>query len=166
MLKKVASTLLIAMIAVVAQADLFVFRANLNTAQEVRTPPVPTDAYGLGRLKVYTDTNGLIYYEGFLEARKLAGAPTGFHIHRGAFGTNGPVVVDFLDQFVQTVDLGNGNRNIYFKGRITDRTVSGTLVTRFQILDAIRAGNGYLNVHNSSFPSGEIRGQLAEVIAP
>ncbi len=166
MLKKVASTLLIAMIAVVAQADLFVFRANLTTGQEIQTPAVTTPAFGLGRLKVYTDTNGLVYYEGFLEARKLSGAPTGFHIHRAAAGSNGPVVVDFLSQFVQTVDLGGGNRNIYFRGRITDRTVGGVLVTRFQILDAIRAGNGYFNVHNASFPAGEIRGQLAEVIAP
>ncbi len=166
MLKKVASTLLIAMLAVAAQADLFVFRANLTTGQEIQTPAVTTQAFGLGRLKVYTDTNGLIYYEGFLESRKLSAAPTGFHIHRAAAGSNGPVVVDFLSQFTQIVDLGNGNRNIYFRGRITDRTVGGVLVTRFQILDAMRAGNAYLNVHNSVFPGGETRGQLAEVIVP
>jgi len=165
MLKKIASTLLVAMIAVVAHADLFVFRANLTTGQEIQTPRVTTRAFGLGRLKVYTDKNGRMYYEGFLEARKLSGPPTGFHIHRAAAGSNGPVVVDFFDQFVQTVDLGKGNRNIYVKGQLLDRYVGGDIVTRFQILDALRAGNAYFNVHNASFPAGETRGQLVEVTA-
>lgn len=67
-------------------------------------------------------------------------ATTGHHIHRGAVGVNGPVVINF---------------GVY----------SGT-VTVTPALAAEIVGNPtnfYVNVHTALFPGGEIRGPLAAV---
>ncbi len=64
--------------------------------------------------------------------------PTGAHIHAGAAGTNGPVIVNFNGMLtgmnLMDTDLGSINPG--------------------------NAGNFYVNLHNGAFPGGAIRGQL------
>ena len=65
---------------------------------------------------------------------------TTMHIHRGAPGTNGPVVVDFGDP-----------------SSPVEATWSG--MTPADVADLL-AGNLYVNVHTAGRPTGEIRGQV------
>lgn len=68
---------------------------------------------------------------------------TAGHIHMGAAGTNGPVVVDF-----------------YFSGTMG----SGVIEVDPELIKAIRKNPSgfYVNVHNPMYPSGAIRGQLSK----
>ena len=70
------------------------------------------------------------------------------HIHRGPAGVAGPVSVpiSFTPAMVGTV-TGNA-------------TVSSSLA------DSMIAGNTYVNVHNATFPGGEIRAQLGNLVLP
>ena len=68
------------------------------------------------------------------------------HFHIGAAGTNGPVSIDFVSQGFQT-------------GSTSGEYVKVLTLTQVQA-DALIAGRIYVNIHNASFPGGEIRGQL------
>ncbi len=70
-------------------------------------------------------------------------APTGAHIHEGAAGVAGPVVVDF--------------------GTPGATSHTGCADVTAELADEIVADPAgyYVNVHNEAFPAGAIRGQLA-----
>ncbi len=63
------------------------------------------------------------------------------HIHHGAAGTNGPIVVDFMEPV-------NG--------------LNGCVHADAALIKEIRHDRAdfYVNVHTTMFPSGEVRGQL------
>ena len=67
---------------------------------------------------------------------------TASHIHQGALGANGPVIVPFVKQ-----------------GDDTFVSQPGAKMTEEQC-KAFRAGNTYVNVHSARNPGGEIRAQL------
>ena len=66
---------------------------------------------------------------------------TAAHIHVGAAGTNGGVVVDFSGQ------LSGAN--------LSDSDLAAVL---------LNPSNYYINLHNSVYPSGAIRGQLGSPV--
>ncbi len=111
------------------------YSAILTGAAEV---PNAGDPDGAG-LAVVTIAGTTIQYTVF---HQNVGAPTLAHIHRGAAGVAGPVVVDF-------------NVNTFVNGQATSVAQS--------LIDEIRANPSgfYVNVHTSEFPGGAIRGQLA-----
>ena len=76
-----------------------------------------------------------------LRFSKLSSKPAGAHIHTGARGKAGPVVV---------VLCGTNCRS----GMSGNATLSGT------VLAAMKAGRTYVNVHSTKNPAGEIRGQV------
>ncbi len=76
----------------------------------------------------------------------LTANATASHFHIGAAGTNGGVSVDFVSQGFQT-------------GSTSGEYVKVLTLTQVQA-DALIAGRMYVNIHNASFPGGEIRGQL------
>ena len=81
---------------------------------------------------------------------------TAAHIHRGARGTNGPVVIDFnLPATTNTIAGQMATLSTTFE--VTD---SAMLTTLNEI--ASNPGAFYTNVHTQSNPGGHIRGQLAE----
>ena len=72
----------------------------------------------------------------------------GFHIHQGAVGVNGPIIVDFTG-VAPLVPLGTGF------------TFTKTGLTLPAASEAAFLGGGtYVNVHTAVFPGGAIRGQL------
>lgn len=98
--------------------------------------PNPGDADGTG-LAVVTIDGTTIRYTVFHQG---IAAPTTAHIHRGAAGVAGPVVVDFN---VATL-------------------LNGTTTAAQTLIDEMKANPAgfYVNVHNGDFPGGAIRGQL------
>lgn len=112
---------------------------SLLGAQEV--PPVNTQAKGSGEITVSPEgmVSGSIMVSGM--------KPTAAHIHDGASGVNGPVLIKL------------------------DRTDNGFAVpagAKFtsEQLAKFKAGNTYINVHSDAFPPGEIRGQLMPPAMP
>lgn len=90
----------------------------------------------------------------------LFNLPTGTtagHIHIGPKGVAGPVVLDFGFPAGRTGDL-----SVTFSLTSRDfrpRPEIG-IVTMDDAVQAIVGGNAYVNVHTTTFPAGEIRGQI------
>lgn len=106
---------------------------KLSGAEEV--PPVSTPGSGSGSFRVAED--GTI--TGNVTTKDVQG--TMAHIHRGAKGQNGPIIVP-LDK--------NGD---------TYTVPAGRKLTKEQLED-LKKGNLYVNVHTNANKGGEVRGQL------
>jgi hypothetical protein len=81
---------------------------------------------------------------------------TASHIHVGAAGTAGPVVIDFAPQIIGVsgpFQLSGSTK------AFTARPAQG-IRSMDEMMIAIAAGNAYVNVHSQANPGGEIRGQL------
>jgi hypothetical protein len=109
-------------------------KVNLTGAEEV--PPLTVPGSGSGSFRVASD--GTI--TGSVTTKDVAG--TMAHIHRGAKGQNGPIVVP-LDKNCDTYTVPAGRK-------LTP-----------QQMDDLKAGNLYVNVHTNRNKGGEVRGQLA-----
>ena len=107
---------------------------TLSGANEV--PAVNTSASGTGNVTVGADrmVTANITVTGM--------NATAAHIHEGAAGANGPVIVPFVKQ-----------------GDNTFVAAPGAKMTEAQY-DAYKAGRTYVNVHSAAHASGEIRAQL------
>jgi len=108
-------------------------KVNLSGSEEV--PPLSVPGSGSGSFRIAED--GAI--TGSVTTKDVQG--TMAHIHRGAKGTNGPVIVP-LDK--------NGD---------TYSAPAGRKLTAQQIED-LKKGNLYVNVHTARNKGGEVRGQL------
>lgn len=112
-------------------------RASLHGAEEV---PIRGDPDGLGEAQITTvdRTDNFCYT---LSVRNIEPA-TAAHIHRGRRGVAGPPVI--------TLDAP------------TDGDSNGCLSVASSLIDEIERNPGafYVNVHNSRFPGGAVRGQL------
>jgi hypothetical protein len=109
----------------------------------------------LGAVQVFPKTDSTANGTGQLTFNVVSGAVSGgvtlsgvtatiAHIHRGIAGTNGPVIVDLVQS-----------------GTDANRwdVISGGTLTADQV-DALLAGELYVNVHSAAHPGGEIRGQI------
>jgi len=108
-------------------------QVSLSGASEV--PAVSTTASGSGNVTVNNcavsakiTTTGL--------------TPTAAHIHEGAAGSNGPVIVPFTKTGDNTFEAAAG-------AKFTDAQCA-----------SYKAGKTYVNVHSAAHPGGEIRAQL------
>ncbi len=109
-------------------------KVTLSGDQEV--PPVKTAAAGSGTITIGDDMSvkGSVMTTGI--------TATAAHIHLGAAGKNGPVIVP----------LTKSGDNGWAVG-------AGAKLTADQ-MKAFKAGDLYVNVHSTANPGGEIRGQL------
>ncbi len=106
----------------------------LSGNQEI--PPVATAASGTATISVNADRSvtGNVTVTGM--------SVTVAHIHIGAAGTTGPIIIPLI----RTAD------NVW-------SVPPGALLTDAQY-EAFKAGNLYFNVHSEAHRSGEIRGQI------
>ena len=132
-----------------ASALTYNLDANLDPFQEV--PPHNTPGYGSADLTLDATAATLTINAGTgIYADLLAGA-TVVRLQDAAVGANGPSLGTF------TLDTP-GNTSGTYSGSVGSLTAG-------QIADII-AGNTYLNIADSVFPSGEIRGQISTVPEP
>ena len=108
-------------------------KVTLSGANEV--PPVTTTASGTGTISIADD--GAV--TGSVSTTGIAG--TAAHIHMAAAGKNGPVIVPFV------------------KDGDTYKAPPGAKLSADQ-MQALKAGDLYVNVHSAAHPGGEIRAQL------
>ena len=109
-------------------------RVALSGANEV--PPVTTGASGSGTVTVGADCSVTA------EIKATGMTATAAHIHQGAAGSNGGVIVPFTKS-----------------GDNTFVAPAGSKMTPEQC-SAYKAGNTYVNVHSDAHKGGEIRAQL------
>ena len=117
-----------------------VLAATLSGAEEALAPGDP-DGAGTATV-ILRSASGEVCWE--LTVSKITLPAVGAHIHEGAKGVAGPVVVPF------TAPDANG-------------TASGCARPDAALMTRIMQSpeNFYVNVHASDFPAGAVRGQLA-----
>ena len=142
-----------------------VLEANLVGVEEVSADAskkgmMAGDANARGHATVFGidgSTNTLCYAlvidSPLAELNQAPGNGRAAHIHEGARGTNGPVVAAFA--WPQNGQAGDC---------ISEATEGKFPTKEAGIVQRILKNpqNFYINVHNSVFPAGAIRGQLAE----
>jgi hypothetical protein len=122
-----------------AAAQQTYLTATIDQAQE--TPPSGSAGTGQGCFVLDVAAHTLTFnitYSG------LGSAETASHIHQGAPGVPGPVLIP----------LPLGSPKI------------GTVATTAPIEAALLANNTYVNIHSMTFGGGEIRGQILVTATP
>jgi hypothetical protein len=135
-----------------ASAQVVVATATLGGGEE--TPILLSGAAGTAEVAIDTTAKE------FAVTLRIFNVPTtttAGHIHVGAKGIAGPVVIDFpaiagrLGDFVTTFRVGEASFRA--NAAIGINTID-------DVIQAVANGNAYVNIHTSTNPGGEIRGQL------
>jgi hypothetical protein len=140
--------------------------AQLIGANEV--PAVQSAGRGVARFTLSRDGNSLRYT---LKVSRVMHAEGG-HIHLGAAGANGEIVVDLMNSGPMRMN----RRGFSAHGVLTAAQLGGSLAghTLADLVAQMNAGTTYVNVHSDDgvappntgpgdFPDGEIRGQIARI---
>jgi CHRD domain len=122
--------------------DVVSFKSTLSAKVEVPKPNAPAKAAGNFTATI-TERRGQATIRWTLTFRRLSGAAVAAHIHRGAPGVAGPVVVA----------LCGPCRNGQNGRRVVDEDLAAPFAN----------GRYYVNVHTAKNAAGEIRGQLRRV---
>ena len=158
-------TAAIAVLAVVATAAVAVadqngnFVAPLNNEEEIQTPAVVSNAAGAATVQLSTSGDTLSYRLIVANIDNVLFS----HIHCGPAGANGPVVA-FLYPGPTVTTNGVLAQGTIADPDVIDRPDSascpGGVADFGDLLEKIRSGGAYVNVHTVVYPAGEIRGQI------
>ncbi|MEO8280860.1 MAG: CHRD domain-containing protein [Ideonella sp.] len=113
-----------------------VMSPSLKLTGDQEVPPVSTAAVGTGTITVASDGS----VSGSVKTQGIAGSMA--HIHLGAAGKNGPVIVPLA----KTAD---GVWSVPVGAKLKDDQLA-----------AYKMGDLYVNVHSAEHKGGEIRAQL------
>jgi hypothetical protein len=132
------------------------FVTHLSGGEEV--PPADTRAQGQAIFHLSKDGTELRYKLIVANIENVTQA----HIHVGAAGVNGPVVTWLYPSGPPAQLIPGRFQGVLAEGVITSADLVGTLAGQplSALVEHIRNGNAYVNVHTSQFPGGEVRGQL------
>jgi glucose/arabinose dehydrogenase len=131
------------------------FGAQLVGREEV--PPVTTEAAAEASFALNDD--GTLSYE--LRATGPIEAATQAHIHLGGYIQNGPVVAFLMPLNAAGTNFAPGD--LIASGTITDTNViarPGFTPSVSNLVQRMRQGRTYANLHTTNFPGGEVRGQI------
>lgn len=140
---RLIAALAVASTAAVAQADLLPFNFAITPQQEV--PPNNTNAAGAAQL-LY-DTVAQTFNLDVMVFGIAIPDITGWHIHNAPAGSNGPIVINIQPLGNWQVD-GQGIRL-----QLANVPIGAQEANLF-------AHNLYFNLHTTSHPGGQIRGQI------
>lgn len=133
------------------------FRAHLSGAEEV--PAVETRATGQAVFRLSKDGTELSYRLMVANIEDVMMA----HIHLAPAGENGPVVVWLYPDGPPPQLIEGRFSGVLATGTITEADLVGLLSdgTMEDLVEELRSGGAYVNVHTEANPGGEIRGQIA-----
>jgi hypothetical protein len=131
------------------------YSASLSYTNEIP----PTSSTGTGTA-TYTVNGTTVDYT--ITYQNLTGKPTNAHIHVGASTvTGGTVVVPFSNTLFPATPSGSWSGS-FTASDIKAGTNGSTTIAAGSLddlINALKAGNTYTNVHTAANPNGEIRGQ-------
>lgn len=130
------------------------FVVVLTGSQEV--PPAQTPALGAGELVLSRRENKLCF-RFYFENLTSPVIPGFVHFHRAPAGQNGPVVKD-LAQFVK---FAPNRRSGRARGVWSKHDPTQPLTN--DLVQALKAGELYINIHTEAYPGGEVRGQVVRL---
>jgi CHRD domain-containing protein len=136
-----------------------VFRANLSGDNEI--PPVHSATGASARLRATLVDDQTIQFE--LTYENLSANPAAAHFHFAPKGANGGVSAFFCGGDAQPACPAATSGTI--TGTITAANVVGPAAQGIAagnfaaLVEALRKGLVYANMHSANFPAGEIRGQ-------
>ncbi len=133
------------------------FFAFLDGFQEA--PPVLTE--GSGFFRAHLQRDGSLKF--VLKVRDLQGAFGAAHIHFGQKGVNGGVMVTLCGGPAPAIvpvcaDEVKGTISADFVREVLNQGIDASNLD--SVIQTLRSGNTYINVHTSRYGSGEIRGQV------
>lgn len=132
------------------------FVAHLSGGEEV--PPADTKATGQAKFQLSRDGTELSFRLNVANIENITQA----HIHLAPAGQNGGVVAWLYPDAPPAQLIPGRTQGTLAKGTITAGDLVGSLAGEGldALVDAMRAGDTYVNVHTAQFPGGEIRGQI------
>jgi hypothetical protein len=132
------------------------FVAHLSGGEEV--PPAETRATGQAIFQLQPDGETIRYR---LIAANIENV-TQSHIHLAPAGANGGVVAWLYPDGPPAQLIPGRHSGVLATGTITATDLVGELagMELSDLLEAMRAGGAYVNVHTTQYPGGEIRGQI------
>jgi hypothetical protein len=132
------------------------FEAQLSGKNQ--SPVVDTPAHGAATFRLSTDGNTLSYRVSVMDIENVSMA----HIHLGPAGEEGPVVAWLYPSKPPAVVKKGKFTGVLARGSITAADLAGPLQgkTIGDLVEQIKAGKAYVNVHTEKNPAGEIRGQI------
>ncbi len=140
----------------VVLANTRTYSASLKGAEEV--PPVDTNAVGRAMFTLNSDRTELSYTVTVVNIENAMMA----HIHLAPAGVNGGVVAWLYPDAPPPQVIEGKFSGTLATGTITADDLVGDLAGQplTALVNAIRSGNAYVNVHTTANPGGEIRGQI------
>jgi hypothetical protein len=150
-----AAMLLLSVPAVAAGPD-HNFRAHLSGGEEV--PPNDSRATGQAIFKLDRAGESIDYKLIVANIQNVTMA----HIHLAPVGQNGGVVVWLYPDAPPMQLIPGRSDGVLATGTITASDLVGALedADLADLVEEMRTGNAYVNVHTSQFPGGEVRGQI------
>jgi hypothetical protein len=132
---RLAAVLAVALLTIAGCAMFGTSAGKVTLSGNNEVPPNRSDATGTSAIVIGADksVSGSVWVSGMM--------PTAAHVHEAAPGKNGPVIVPFTKSGDAWVPAAGA--------KLTDAQYASYL-----------AGNLYVNVHSSTYPGGEVRGQL------
>jgi len=180
MRKKAISILLAGLFSGTVYSQEGPFVANMTGDQE--SPPVQSTATGVGIFQLNQDSTQLTYHLSVQtqQAGQQPGAEgtrlTMAHLHCAPQGQPGPIVADLVGMIRGGVTgpldvsatLSDANiipeaDQMAAEQTACSTTIGTPITTLAELVQAIQAGNIYVNVHSVQNPGGEIRGQLMSI---
>ena len=136
------------------------FHANMTAAQEIPTPTVGNPPPS-GTAVFTNNGDGTVSYTvtGSNTSATATGVTpannySGMHIHLAAAGATAGVAVPLTTPT-------NGSSSFTVTGTFSQTTITQANVTVDQVLNAMRTGGAYINVHTQpKNPQGEMRSQI------
>src|SRR5438128_3447014 len=133
-------------------------RFHIRLTGDQQVPAVNTTAFGFAEVQLSEDNNTLSFEVVVCNIANVIAST----IHVGAADTNGPVVLPFFGSASPFNSTG-GCDALAEGTRTSDNLVArpdAGINTWTDFINALIAGNTYVNVHTAAHTGGEIRGQL------